>query len=81
MLALVMLIAATLFALAATVVVYDLRAGISNHQNRLSTMGDVRGEPQVLRRTSVALVLLAWMPLLIAMAVAVVHCSAGGLND
>jgi hypothetical protein len=77
--------AAALFVIAASIAFTDLRvASASRRQSRVTGWsGETPGGGQRLLcwRTSVALVLMAWMPLLIALGVAVVHSGEPGVRQ
>jgi regulator of protease activity HflC (stomatin/prohibitin superfamily) len=75
--------AVALFVSAATIVVYDLWLAFSSrrrgHQAESSGAAS-EAEPQIRWRTSVALVLVAWMPLLIALSIAVIGSGEAGVR-
>jgi hypothetical protein len=75
--------AAALFVMAASIAVLDLSAAFALHRPRRVTAcsrGTAGGAgPQIRWRTSVALVLVAWMPLLMALGIAVVRSREPGL--
>jgi regulator of protease activity HflC (stomatin/prohibitin superfamily) len=75
--------AVALFVSAATIVVYDLWLAFSSRRRGLeaeSTGTASTAEPQLRWRTSVALVLVAWMPLLIALSIVVVGSGDAGVR-
>jgi hypothetical protein len=68
--------AVALFASAASVVVYDLRFAFPLRGRNADSGGEQTAAGLIRWRTSVALVVLAWMPLLVALSIAVVCNSA-----
>jgi regulator of protease activity HflC (stomatin/prohibitin superfamily) len=73
------LTAAALFVTAAAIVLYDLWLGLRARQ-AVSVAGEA-AEPEPVRwRTTVALALLAWIPILIAVSIAVVPSGSAGVR-
>ncbi len=68
--------AVALFVSAATVVAYDLRFAFILRRRDADSRGEQAAAVPIRWRTSVALLVLAWMPLLIALSMAVVRTSA-----
>lgn len=71
--------AVALFVSAASVVVYDLWFAFTSRR-RLASGAELTATPPIRWRTSVALVLVAWMPLLIALSIAVVNSGEAGVR-
>jgi hypothetical protein len=71
-----MMAAVTLFVSAAAVVVHDLRQALPLRRGAADSGGGYTAAGPIRWRTSVALVVLAWMPLLIALSIAVQRNSA-----
>jgi regulator of protease activity HflC (stomatin/prohibitin superfamily) len=73
--------AAGLFVSAATILVYDLWFAFTSRQrSRLSGEPAGTAEMPIRWRTSAALVVVAWMPLLIALSIAVVRSGEAGIR-
>jgi regulator of protease activity HflC (stomatin/prohibitin superfamily) len=72
--------AVALFVSAASVVVYDLWFAFTSRRRLAASGAEVTATPPIRWRTSVALVLVAWMPLLIALSIAVVSSGEAGVR-
>jgi len=76
---LLFLAALTLFLIAATVVAYDVWQGVTDRRRALAAGADYIAKP-VRWRTSVAFILMAWLPLLTAFAIAIVPSGHAGVK-
>lgn len=73
------IVAVALFIAAAAIVAYDVWIGIRNRRRALEAGTTISEEP-IRWRTSVALVIVAWLPLLIALSIAVVPSGHAGVR-
>ena len=73
------LTAAALFVTAAAIVLYDLWLGLKARQE-VSVAGEAAEPDPVRWRTTVALAVLAWIPILLAVSIAIVPSGSAGVR-